>query len=158
VYTHAVNCLLDVISRMRACDVNCGEINSQASALQNEPRRLLKCELVSRGLEAFSRAQPEILGKGGLTLPDFVESARMRWPATSPTAFAASFSQSMAAAAPPHPGARWGEPEERERRRAEAEKENAEMATYHKEARAADEKMQNEQEAARWAQALKRAP
>jgi hypothetical protein len=56
----------------------------------------------------------------------------------------------------PHPGAAWSTPEVQQARRAEAEKENAQMATYHETAQKNEEERINRELRAQFAQARKR--
>jgi hypothetical protein len=93
-------------------------------------RRLRSVELTARGLGSFSRDNPSLVSN--VVLPLWDASARNLWPQRPSTSLAAEFAGSMVA--PPHAGARWGEPEEKERRRAQAEKENTQMAVYHDQA------------------------
>jgi hypothetical protein len=151
VYQATVARLVDVLIRMAACDVKCAEVNSQASALHNEQRRLLKCELVARGLEAFSRAQPELAKT--VVLPDFVESARTRWPATTSTSFAVAYAETTS---PPfHAGADWASSAEKQRRRQAIEADQARSAAFHEQATKDQEERKNREERERFA-ALKR--
>jgi hypothetical protein len=145
-----------VLTRTAALDIKCAEVDSQASNLQNEHRRLGKTELLSRGITSFSRSQPELAKS--LILPDFVESARTRWPATSPTSFAASFSQS--AIFPGHPGANWAtpSPEEQARRSAAIAASAAMNAAFHEQAAMDEENRINKTEKERFAAEHKRAP
>ena len=76
VYQQAAAKLVDLLTRMTACDRECHRVNVSAPA--GEPRRLAGAELASRGLERFSTADPSIARE--LKLPDFEHSVRMAWP------------------------------------------------------------------------------
>lgn len=68
--------LVDLLTRMTACDRECHRVNVSAPA--GEPRRLAGAELSARGLEKFSTTDPSIARE--LKLPDFERSVRMAWP------------------------------------------------------------------------------
>ncbi len=120
-YPRLVTELVYLFNRMAALDHKCAEVDGQAANLTNEHRRLGKTELLARGMSAYSRAQPELAKS--VVLPDFDQSARTRWPATSPTSFAASFSESMVS--PHSANADWGQPTEVARRKAAIESSQA---------------------------------
>jgi hypothetical protein len=146
-YKRVVTELVYVLNRMAALDIKCAEVDSQASNLQNEHRRLGKTELLARGIPAFSRSQPELAKT--LVLPDFVESARTKWPCTSPTSFAAAYAETTSV--PYHPGADWASPAETQRRREAIEKEQARSAAYHAQAAKDEEDRRNKEERERFA-------
>jgi hypothetical protein len=91
-------------------------VNAAASALTNEHRRLPRAaELLWRGLQQFTCAEPSIAGAA--TLPDPARPELTAWPPRQ-APMAAMF------APPPHRGDAWHEgiAEERETRRAESER------------------------------------
>ena len=146
-YPRLVAELVGLFCRMQQCDQKSAEVDTQASNLNNEHRRLGKVELCARGLANFSRSDPEIAKV--LSLPDLDHSDQMAWPPKQPS-MAAAFAQSMVV---PHPGAAWSTPEERERRRVQAETENTQMAAWHESATASENERINRQEAERFRQA-----
>jgi hypothetical protein len=141
-YPAMVSQLVDLFGRIQQCDQKCAEVNSTASALVGEHRRLVKTELHARDLETFSRDRPEIAKT--VVLPDFDISSRMRWPAKTSTSFAAEFASSMAA--PYHPGQHWAAPEVQQQRRAEIDKQHREMASYYDQASNDQEERVNREE------------
>jgi hypothetical protein len=90
VYQQAAAKLVDLLTRMTACDRECHRVNVRAPA--GEPRRLAGAELAARGLERFSTADPSIASE--LKLPDFEHSVRMAWPPPRPS-MAAAFRATM---------------------------------------------------------------
>ena len=76
------------------------------------------------------------------------------WPPRKPggrfNGLASAFAQTMMMPQP-HPGGRWGEPENQQQRRAVAEKENAQMAAYHEQATSDEEDRLNREERERFA-------
>jgi hypothetical protein len=127
-YPAMVSQLVDLFDRMQQCDQKCAEVNSTASALQNEHRRLSKVELNARNLDGFSRDRPEIAK--AVVLPDFVESARMRWPEQTSTSFAAAYAAGTMTV-PYHPGAAWSDPEVQAQRKSEADKQQREIGEHY---------------------------
>jgi hypothetical protein len=69
-YPAMVSQLVDLFDRMQQCDQKCAEVNSTASALQNEHRRLSKVELNARNLDGFGlrRVSPHALARANLDL------------------------------------------------------------------------------------------
>jgi hypothetical protein len=112
-------------------------------------RRLRSSELTARGMTGFTRDNPSLASV--VVLPLWGHSAKTLWPQRSPTAMAAEFSFSMVPA--PSAGWRWGEPEAVAARRAQAEKENAQMADYHQTAQKNEDDRINAAERERFRQA-----
>jgi hypothetical protein len=139
-YPNLVAQLADLFGRMDANGRRCAEINSSASALQNEHRRLLKPELHARGLDAFSRDYPEI--SKTMVLPDCMESGRNIWPPKQPS-MAAEFA---GMAVPYHPGAAWSDPEVREQRRQEVASEHHRIGEFYQQQTKDQEERVNREE------------
>ena len=89
-----------------------------------------------------------------MQLPDFVESARTRWPAPTLTSFAAAYAETTSA--PYHPSQRWADPEVVARRRQQAEREQRRQAEFYSEQTATQESAWNDAERERFPQAHKR--
>jgi hypothetical protein len=90
VYRQVAAKLVDLLTRMTACDRECHRVDVSAPA--GEPRRLVGPELAARNLEGFSTADPSILRE--LKLPDFEHSVRMAWPPPR-TSMGAAFAATM---------------------------------------------------------------
>lgn len=86
-YPALVNELAGLFAEMKRIDGECERVNSAASGIRNEHRRLLGCELAARGLENFSASAPSILQHQdrGLRLPDFPDSSALAWPPPRPS-------------------------------------------------------------------------
>jgi hypothetical protein len=141
VYPAIVGTLVDLFGRMQQCDRKCSEVDSQASNLNAEHRRLGKVELHARGLEAFSPYRLEIAQT--VQLPDFIESNLRRWPPKQ-TSMAAEFASIMAA--PPHPGSHWADPEVQQQRRDESEKTHHRIGEfYQRETKQQEERINREE-------------
>jgi hypothetical protein len=125
-YPTIVAQLVDLFNRVQQCDQKCAEVDSTASAMQNEHRRLTKTELTARGLEAFSQDRPEIAKT--VQLPDFDISSRKLWP---PLTLSLAEHYAALSMAPYHPGAAWCEPEYQARRRADQAKQNRELSEHY---------------------------
>ena len=92
--------LVDLFERIEAVDKEVSRING--SAPEGEHRRLRQTELVARGLNNFSRADPPITK--AVQLPGWTNSEKMVWPPPQPSlavqvATSMTFSQ--------HPGDHW---------------------------------------------------
>jgi hypothetical protein len=129
-YPRLASGLVDLFERIRTCDLACRRINTEASELAGEMRRL-------------HLNPPEI----ELTeLPGY-------WPLRKPggkfNGLAAAFAETMIT--PYHPGSRWADPDEQARRCAETEKENARLATHHEQATKDQEARLNRGERERFA-------
>jgi predicted transcriptional regulator len=126
-YPRIVAQLVDLFERIEAADKEVSRING--SAPSGEHRRLRQVELVARGLNNFTRADPPITK--AVQLADWTHSERLIWPRSQPS-LAAVFAMSMVPPHGPHYTADWA---------AELEKDNVR--------RAATEARWAEQEAAR---------
>jgi hypothetical protein len=144
-YPAAVATLVDLFRRMQQCDRKCGEIDAQASAMNNEHRRLAQTELHARSLRAFSRSAPEIAKL--VVLPDFDDAQRLLWPLRSGNTLAVEVASSMAL---PHPGPRWSDPEVQAQRRAEVEKSQRELGAHYAQQTVEQERRQNLEETERF--------
>jgi hypothetical protein len=145
-YPAIVAKLADLFGRMAACDLKCAEVNSSASALRCEQRRLIRCELHARGLEAFSRDyRPEIAK--AVVLPDFVESDRTVWPPKQPS-MAVAYAETLMV--PAHPGSHWADDDVRRQRRKESEKEQRRISDFYQEQTASQEDRLNAEERQRF--------
>jgi hypothetical protein len=94
-YPKFVAQVVDLFSRAEAVDREVSRING--SAPPGEHRRLRQVELVARGLNNFSRADPPITK--AVQLPDWTNGAKMAWPPAEPSlavqvATSMTFSQS----------------------------------------------------------------
>jgi hypothetical protein len=78
-YPKIVAQLVDLFSRAEAVDKDASRISG--SAPSGEHRRLRQVELVARGLDNFSRADPPITK--AVQLPDWTNSETMVWGATA---------------------------------------------------------------------------
>jgi hypothetical protein len=146
-YQSHAQAIADLLAEAAEVDKAVSDLNGRAP--NSIDRRLRSVELTARTMTGFTRDNPSLAAT--VVLPRWDASARNLWPARPSTSLAAEFAGSMVPA--PHPGARWGESEERERRRAAAEKENAQMATYHETAQASENERNNRQEVERFRQA-----
>jgi hypothetical protein len=86
--------LVDLFERTEAVDKEVSRINGSAPSC--EQRRLRQVELVARGLDNFTRADPPITK--AVQLADWTHSERLIWPRSQPS-LAAVFAMSMV---PPH--------------------------------------------------------
>ena len=93
--------LVDLLSRMKACDAEVGRING--SAPDGVRLRLHEVELVARNLEGFTRDEPSITNE--LRLPDWDQPTKLAWPRPQ-TPLGVLVLQGMAAAVD-HPGDNW---------------------------------------------------
>jgi hypothetical protein len=121
------------------------DLNGRAP--DNEHRRLRSVELTARGMSGFTRDNPSLAST--TALPDWDHSARTVWPPRPSTTLAVM----AAGMTVPHPGPAWSTPEVQAQRRAEAEKENAQMAVYHDQAAKDEQDRINRQEVERFRQA-----
>ena len=80
-YPKFVAQVVDLFSRAEAVDKEVSRING--SAPSGEHRRLRQVELVARGLDNFSRADPPITK--AVQLPDWLNSEKMLWPRPQPS-------------------------------------------------------------------------
>ena len=115
---------VDLFERIEAVDKEVSRING--SAPSGEHRRLRQVELVARGLDNFSRADPPITK--AVQLPDWTNSEKMVWPPPQPSlavqvAASMTFSQ--------HPGDDWWQ--QREERTAALRAEQERVAAYYEE-------------------------
>ena len=85
---------------------------------------MLEPELVARGLESFSRANPSITEE--FKLPDWDEPTKLAWPPSQPS-LGVIMAQTMAV--PYHPGGNWGQ--QREERAAAVREEQERVADYY---------------------------
>jgi hypothetical protein len=92
--------LVDLFERIEAVDKEVSRING--SAPPGEHRRLRQTELVARGLDNFSRADPPIIK--AVQLPDWTNSEKMIWPPPQPS-LAVQVATSMTYGS--QPGANW---------------------------------------------------
>jgi hypothetical protein len=122
--------LVDLFERIEAVDKEVSRVNGLAP--EGEHRRLRQTELVARGLDNFSRADPPITK--AVQLPDWTNSEKMVWPPPQPS-LAAVLAMSMVPSHDPRYTADWA---------AALEKDNAR--------RAATETRWAEEEAARQAE------
>jgi hypothetical protein len=90
--------LVDLFERIEAVDKEVSRVNG--SAPEGEHRRLRQTELVARGLDNFSRADPPIT----VQLADWTNSAKMAWPPPKPS-MAVEVATSMTYGS--QPGANW---------------------------------------------------
>jgi hypothetical protein len=100
IYPKFVAQVVDLFERIEAVDKDASRING--SGPSGEHRRLRQVELVARGLDNFSRADPPIAK--AVQLPDWTNSEKMVWPPPKPSlavqvATSMTFSQ--------HPGDDW---------------------------------------------------
>jgi hypothetical protein len=131
---------------MQQCDQKCAEVNSSASAMRCEQRRLIRCELHARGLEAFSRDyRPEIAK--AVVLPDFVESNRTVWPPKQPS-MAVAYAETLMV--PPHPGSHWADDDVRRQRRKEIEREHHRIGEFYQQQTESQEDRLNAEERQRF--------
>jgi hypothetical protein len=93
--------LVDLLTRVKACDAEVGRING--SAPDGVRRRLHEVELVARNLEHFTRDERSITNE--LRLPDWDQPRKLAWPPPR-TPLGVLASQGLAAAVD-HPGANW---------------------------------------------------
>ena len=91
---------VDLFERIEAVDKEVSRVNG--SAPEGEHRRLRQTELVARGLDNFSRADPPITK--AVQLPDWTNSEKMVWPPPRPS-LAVQVATSMTYG--PNPGADW---------------------------------------------------
>jgi len=124
--------IVDLFSRAEAVDKEVSRING--SAPEGEHRRLRQTELVARGLNNFSRADPPIAK--AVQLPDWTNSETMVWPPPQPSlavqvAMSMTFSQ--------HPGDHWWQQRE-ERAEAMLEEQERVAAFYEAQARQREER------------------
>jgi hypothetical protein len=119
VYRQAMAKLVDLLTRMTACDRACYRVNASAPA--GEPRRLAGAELAARGLERFTVADPSIVRE--LKLPDFERSDRMAWP--PPQTFDSALISPLSASR--RYSADWGLAAEEEARASQERQERAEQ-------------------------------
>jgi hypothetical protein len=145
-YDEHAQAIAQMFALAATVDKTISDLNGRAP--NDEHRRLRSVEQTARCL-TLSRENPSLASQ--TILPLWNHSSRTLWPQRPSTGMAADFAQSMMPA--PHPGARWGEPDERERRRAEAEKENAQMADYHQTAQKNEDDRINAAERERFRQA-----
>src|SRR5262249_39579034 len=117
--------LVELLQRIESCDRESAAINSDASELDGEHRRLPKVELIARQLEGFSSKTPSIIQN--VTLPDWTGNSAF-WPLPQP-----SMASAFAAVAPPHHphrfSANWWK--DNERRAAAQRAEQQRIADYY---------------------------
>ena len=113
------------MQRIAACDRESAAVNSDASELDGEHRRVPKVELIARQLEQFSSETPSIIAN--LTLPDWTGSSNF-WPPAQP-----SIASAFAAVVPPHHSHRFSADwwKEDERRAAAQRAEQQRIADYY---------------------------
>jgi hypothetical protein len=75
-YPNVVAQLIDLLTRVTACDAEVDRING--SAPYGDHRRLRGVELTARNLDSFTRDDPPIAKE--LKLPDWGNTAKMAWP------------------------------------------------------------------------------
>ncbi len=142
-YPHHAEAIAHMFALAEQVDKEVSCINGTAP--DGEHRRLQPVELEARGLERFTRDEPSLTTT--VELRDFENSARKLWPVQCGS-FAAAYAESMPASMP-HPSGRWGEPEVAARRRAEAEKQNREIAAnYQRMAADQEDRLERERIAA----------
>jgi hypothetical protein len=93
-YPRLVAHLVDLFERIEGIDKEVSRINGSAPSCEH--RRLRQVELVARGLDNFTRADPPITK--AVHLADWTHSERLIWPRSQPS-MAAVFAMSMV---PPH--------------------------------------------------------
>jgi hypothetical protein len=101
IYPAVQSKIVDLLSRVKACDAEVGRING--SAPDGVRLRLHEVELVARNLEGFTRDEPSITNE--LRLPDWDQPRRLAWPPPR-TPLGVLASQDLAAAVD-HPGDNW---------------------------------------------------
>jgi hypothetical protein len=101
-YPKLVGQLVELFERIEAADKEISRINGSAPA--GEHRRLRQTELVARGFDNFSRADPPITK--AVQLPDWTNSEKMIWPPPQPS-MAAVFAMSMVPSHDPRYTADW---------------------------------------------------
>jgi hypothetical protein len=101
-YPNFVAQVVDLFSRSEAVDREVSRING--SAPPGEHHRLRQVELVARGLNNFSRADPPITK--AVQLPDWTNGEKMVWPPPQPS-LAAVFAMSMVPSHDPRYTADW---------------------------------------------------
>ena len=113
------------MQRIAACDRESAAVNSDASELDGEHRRVPKVELIARQLEQFSSETPSIIAN--LTLPDWTGSSNF-WPPAQP-----SIASAFAAVVPPHHSHRFSADwwKDTERRAAAQRVEQQRIADYY---------------------------
>jgi hypothetical protein len=137
-YSELADAIIAIFSYAQQVDEQVSRINGSAPPEFGQ-KRLRSVELTARDLQQFTTSYPSLMTT--YELRAFDESGKKLWPQRSATSFAAEFASGMVA--PSHPGANWGSFEERERRRAIAEKENARMGAWHDEAQKTEEERIN---------------
>jgi hypothetical protein len=144
-YREHAQAIVDMFSLAAEVDREVSRING--SAPDGEHRRLRSVELTARTMTGFTRDNPALAST--TALPDWNHSARNLWPARPSTTLAV-----MAAGMNvPHPGGAWSTPEVLAEKRAQAEKENAQMAAYHDQAAKDEQDRINRQEVERFREA-----
>jgi len=122
--------LVDLFERIEAVDKEVSRVNG--SAPEGEHRRLRQTELVARGLDNFSRADPPIT----VQLADWTNSEKMAWPPPKPS-LAVQVATSMTYGS--HPGASWWQ-ESKERAQALRAEQERVAAFYEAQARRREER------------------
>lgn len=93
-YPTLIGELVDLFKEIERVDRLCSEVNSAASMLPNEPRRLRGVEREARDLQSFSRDMPSLLDAStGIRL--LALDGTTAWPPPAPS-FAASYASSIA--------------------------------------------------------------
>jgi hypothetical protein len=123
---------VDLFERIEAVDKDALRINIAAPS--GEHRRLRQVEVVARGLDNFSRADPPITK--AVRLPDWTNSEKMVWPLPEPS-LAVLVATSLIHHA--HPGANWWQ-ESKERAQAMREEHARVIDHYDAMARAREER------------------
>jgi hypothetical protein len=123
---------VDLFERIEAVDKEVSRING--SAPSGGHRRLRQVELVARGLDNFSRADPPITK--AVQLPDWTNSEKMIWPPPQPS-LAVQVATTMTYG--PHPGANWWQ-ESKARAQAMREEQERVAAFYEAQARQREER------------------
>jgi hypothetical protein len=131
-YPKIVAQLVDILRGAEEIDQECSRVNG--SAPPGEHRRLRQVELVARGLDNFSRADPPITK--AVQLPDWTNSEKMLWPPPNQS-LAVQVATSMTYSS--HPGANWWQ-ESKERAQAMREEHARVIDHYDSMARAREER------------------
>jgi hypothetical protein len=131
-YPRFVAQLVDLFRRAEAVDKEVSRVNG--SAPSGEHRRLRQAELVARGLDNFSRADPPITK--AVQLPDWTNSENMAWPPPQPS-LAVQVATSMTYGS--QPGANWWQ-ESKDRAQAMREEHARVIDHYDSMARAREER------------------
>jgi hypothetical protein len=138
-YPKFVAQVVDLFSRAEAVDREVSRINGSAPSGEH---RLRQVELVARGLDNFSRADPPITK--AVQLPDWLNSEKLAWPPPQPSlavlvASSMTFSQ--------HPGDNWWRQDEERKAALRAEQER--VAAYYEQMARQREERENAEAASR---------